>query len=191
MDDGLEGLFTNVEYVALLHSVHLFQLHDVRRKKTQDVASGYASHSITLLISSCRYVTRNFTFGQHSLQLQLLDTASSEHPDPQTSHPSLQATYILNSSCCSHFTADYDLTGQVLWPAAKLLARYLAENPEVFQHRTTACEIGSGLGLTGLLCAQYCNIVLTDHNPVVMNVLKANAALNQGQHSTRYSSLQP
>lgn len=82
--------------------------------------------------------------------------------------------------------ADYDLTGQVLWPAATLLAEHLACTPDCMTTRKAACELGSGLGLAGLLCGQFCNTVLSDHNAVVLNVLQENAQINTRQHQVRY-----
>ena len=82
--------------------------------------------------------------------------------------------------------ADHDLTGQILWPAASLLAKYLAANEAVLQGCNCACELGAGLGLVGLVAAQTCPVVLTDHNSVVLRVLAKNAALNQAKHNIRY-----
>lgn len=55
---------------------------------------------------------------------------------------------------CGTPAADYDLTGQIMWPAAQLLADYLAANPSVMTGCRCALELGSGLGLPGLLCAK-------------------------------------
>ena len=85
--------------------------------------------------------------------------------------------------------ADYDLTGQILWPAASMLAGYLAANPALLENCTCACELGAGLGLVGLLAAQACPVVLTDHNDVVLRVLGRNAELNQAHHSIRSASV--
>lgn len=42
-------------------------------------------------------------------------------------------------------TADFDLTGQLVWPGAILLNNYLSENPEMLQGRSII-ELGSGVG---------------------------------------------
>lgn len=84
--------------------------------------------------------------------------------------------------------ADHDLTGQILWPAATLLASYIAENPGILKACSCAVELGAGLGLVGLLAAQSCPVVLTDHNDVVLRVLQRNADLNQAQHNIRSSA---
>ncbi|DBA78289.1 TPA: hypothetical protein ACH3X2_008236 [Trebouxia sp. C0005] len=92
--------------------------------------------------------------------------------------------------CSASATTDYDLTGQILWPAASMLAGYLAANPAILQNCTCACELGAGLGLVGLLAAQACPVVLTDHNDVVLRVLGRNAELNQAHHSIRCLKLE-
>lgn len=81
--------------------------------------------------------------------------------------------------------ADYDLTGQIIWPAARLLAEYLSDNSERLAHVRDACELGSGLGLAGLICGQYVPTVLTDHNATVLEVLQKNVARNLGEHPVR------
>ena len=84
--------------------------------------------------------------------------------------------------------ADHDLTGQILWPAASLLATYVAAHPSILSGCSCALELGAGLGLVGLLAAQSCPIVLTDHNDVVLRVLSRNAKLNQAQHNIKYAT---
>ena len=84
--------------------------------------------------------------------------------------------------------ADYDLTGQILWPAALLLAEYLVDRTEVISNKRAACELGSGLGLVGLFCGQFCDTILTDHNEVVLRVLQENAENNKSLHQLRCAS---
>ena len=66
--------------------------------------------------------------------------------------------YATNAASCRPPTcrdaADFDLTGQVLWPAAKLLADFLAAHPQLLDGRRGACELGAGLGLAGLTAAR-------------------------------------
>ena len=88
--------------------------------------------------------------------------------------------------CILCAAADYDLTGQILWPAAMLLANFLASNKAIMTSSHAACELGSGIGLTGLLCGQYCDIVLADHNEIVLRVLQENAEANASEHKVRY-----
>jgi hypothetical protein len=42
-------------------------------------------------------------------------------------------------------TADFDLTGQLVWPGAMLLNDYLSKNAEILQG-CTIIELGSGVG---------------------------------------------
>lgn len=72
--------------------------------------------------------------------------------------------------------------GQILWPAATLLAGYLAANPRWATGCSCALELGAGLGLVGCVAARLCRALLTDHNADVLSVLRRNAALNSHQH---------
>ncbi|XP_028780774.1 protein N-lysine methyltransferase METTL21A-like [Neltuma alba] len=96
------------------------------------------------------YQLTNFTFGSQELQLFSLHAAST----------------------------DFDLTGQVVWPGAILLNDYLSKNTEILQG-CTAIELGSGVGVTGILCSRFCQkVVLTDHNEEVLKILKKNIELH-------------
>ncbi|KAF7833599.1 uncharacterized protein G2W53_015932 [Senna tora] len=71
--------------------------------------------------------------------------------------------------------ADFDLTGQLVWPGAMLLNDYFSKNSEILQGRS-AIELGSGVGITGVLCGRFCQkVVLTDHND---EILKKNIELH-------------
>ncbi|KAG6531798.1 hypothetical protein ZIOFF_005623 [Zingiber officinale] len=92
------------------------------------------------------YELTTFTFGRHSLRLLCLRSAST----------------------------DYDLTGQVVWPGAVLLNNYLTENAGML-HGCSIIELGSGVGITGILCSRFCHeIVLTDHN---VEIIRKNIEL--------------
>ena len=84
-------------------------------------------------------------------------------------------------------STDYDLTGQALWPASRILADFLAGTPEgvaAVRAAGAIVELGAGLGLAGLAAAAAAAggappspaIVLTDGEPALMDVLRANAA---------------
>ncbi|XP_042436855.1 protein N-lysine methyltransferase METTL21A-like isoform X1 [Zingiber officinale] len=95
------------------------------------------------------YELTTFTFGRHSLRLLCLRSAST----------------------------DYDLTGQVVWPGAVLLNNYLTENAGML-HGCSIIELGSGIGITGILCSRFCReIVLTDHNVEVLEIIRKNIEL--------------
>ncbi|XP_021900949.1 protein N-lysine methyltransferase METTL21A [Carica papaya] len=92
------------------------------------------------------YQLTTFTFGSQVLQLYCLQAAST----------------------------DFDLTGQLVWPGAMLLNDYISRNAEVLQG-CSVIELGSGVGVTGILCSRFCkDVVLTDHNEEVLKILKRN-----------------
>ncbi|GLU18919.1 hypothetical protein SLE2022_351950 [Rubroshorea leprosula] len=96
------------------------------------------------------YQLTTFTFGSHELQLFCLQSAST----------------------------DFDLTGQLVWPGAMLLNNYLSKNAEMLQG-CSVIELGSGVGITGILCSRFCReVVLTDHNDEVLKILKKNIELH-------------
>lgn len=96
------------------------------------------------------YQLTEFTFGSQNIQLFCLQSAST----------------------------DFDLTGQLVWPGAMLLNDYLSKHVEIFQG-CTAIELGSGVGITGILCRRFCNkVVLTDHNEEVLKIIKKNIELH-------------
>ena len=69
---------------------------------------------------------------------------------------------------------DHDLTGQTTWPGARLLARFLAAQPDAF-FRDCACELGAGTGLAGLYyAARGGDVTLSDSHKVVMALLQSN-----------------
>lgn len=79
--------------------------------------------------------------------------------------------------------ADYDLTGQLVWPGAVLLNNYLSENEEILRG-CSVIELGSGVGITGMLCHRFCHeAVLTDHNEEVLKILEKNIKLNISSQS--------
>ncbi|XP_009412195.1 uncharacterized protein LOC103993743 [Musa acuminata AAA Group] len=98
------------------------------------------------------YELTTFSFGSHSLDLLCLRSAST----------------------------DFDLTGQLVWPGAVLLNNYLSENAGILKG-CSVIELGSGVGVTGILCSRFCHeVVLTDHNEEVLEIMRKNIEL----HST-------
>ena len=85
--------------------------------------------------------------------------------------------------------ADYDQTGQKLWPASHLLAQYMhthAADLPLRSRGAAACELGAGLGLISILCAaHHCPVVATDHSSEVLQLLARNCALNATAHPVR------
>ncbi|XP_027343518.1 protein N-lysine methyltransferase METTL21A isoform X2 [Abrus precatorius] len=67
---------------------------------------------------------------------------------------------------------------QLVWPGAMLMNDYLSKNIEMLQG-CTVIELGSGVGVTGILCSRFCNkVVMTDHNEEVLKILKKNIELH-------------
>uniref|UniRef100_A0ACD5WNB8 Uncharacterized protein n=2 Tax=Avena sativa TaxID=4498 RepID=A0ACD5WNB8_AVESA len=84
---------------------------------------------------------------------------------------------VLHLLCSSSASTDYDLTGQLVWPGAVLMNTYLSEHPETVKGRSVI-ELGSGIGITGILCSRFCKeVVLTDHNDEVLEIIKKNIEL--------------
>ena len=78
-------------------------------------------------------------------------------------------------------STDYDLTGQILWPASDLLSRYIFDNSQHFLHKTIL-ELGAGGGLPGLVATQYADVVIaTDNEPIVLDLLKENYEKYKGE----------
>ncbi|MBA0639889.1 hypothetical protein Goklo_022887 [Gossypium klotzschianum] len=123
------------------------------------------------------YQLTSFTFGSHVLQLYCLHSASSKSFLFNHTHflvTQFIMTWVIKIlTICE--TADFDLTGQLVWPGAMLLNDYLSKNAEMLQG-CSMIELGSGVGITGMLCSRFCRqILLTDHNE---EILRRNIELN-------------
>ncbi|ERM99126.1 hypothetical protein AMTR_s00101p00152470 [Amborella trichopoda] len=108
---------------------------------------------------------------------------------------------IVELFCLQSASTDYDLTGQLVWPGAHLMNNYLSVNVHALQGQSII-ELGSGVGVTGMLCGKHCReILLTDHKEEVLkerlgqvaitpesnrllNVLKKNIELNSPSKTT-------
>ena len=74
----------------------------------------------------------------------------------------------------------------VMWPSAVVLSRWLMSHPATILGKRVI-ELGAGCGLTGLVAAKMQStsshpdrqtVLLTDFNPIVVDNLRRNAALN-------------
>jgi len=75
-------------------------------------------------------------------------------------------------------SADYDLTGQVIWPASYMLVHYLMHVRQSLANEDIL-EVGSGTGITGLVAASCSkSVVVTDYNDIVLELLGHNAREN-------------
>ncbi|KAM5584772.1 hypothetical protein ABKV19_004233 [Rosa sericea] len=93
---------------------------------------------------------------------------------------------VLQLLCLQSASTDFDLTGQLVWPGAMLLNDYLSKNAEILQG-CTVIELGSGVGITGILCSRFCSqVVLTDHNEEVLKILNKNIELHASADNPEY-----
>ncbi|KAL0926234.1 hypothetical protein M5K25_002447 [Dendrobium thyrsiflorum] len=96
---------------------------------------------------------------------------------------------VLQLFCLSSSSTDYDLTGQLVWPGAVLLNNYLSGNPKMLEG-LSIIELGSGVGITGILCSRFCSeVVLTDHNDEVLEILRKNIVLESSSGNLISSGL--
>lgn len=80
---------------------------------------------------------------------------------------------FLISKCCLclngiYVAADYDLTGQLIWPGAMLLNNYLSKNSHLIEGHSII-ELGSGVGKMRwllLVLLYWCLLVDDDDCPV-------------------------
>ncbi|XP_075687424.1 protein-lysine N-methyltransferase EEF2KMT isoform X2 [Rhinoderma darwinii] len=80
-------------------------------------------------------------------------------------------------------------TGLVTWEAAIFLAEWAIENNDIFTNRTIL-ELGSGIGLTGLVICKSCapkKYTFSDCHQKVLQLLKENIRLNSFIQSEKHS----
>ncbi|KAK6936928.1 Lysine methyltransferase, partial [Dillenia turbinata] len=89
-------------------------------------------------------------------------------------------SHVLELFCLQSACTDFDLTGQLVWPGATLLTDFLSKNEDMLKG-CSVIELGSGVGVTGILCSKFCHqVVLTDHNE---EILKRNIELHGSSNS--------
>lgn len=80
---------------------------------------------------------------------------------------------------CNSASTDYDLTGQIVWPASDALAMYIIDHQSMFQDKVVL-EVGAGAGLSGIVCSRFAKqVILTDGNDTVVELLALNAENRQ------------
>ncbi|KAF5201755.1 hypothetical protein FRX31_008667 [Thalictrum thalictroides] len=90
---------------------------------------------------------------------------------------------VLQLFCLQSASTDFDLTGQLVWPGAIIMNNYLSKNTDMLQG-CSIIELGSGVGITGILCRRFCRqILLTDHNDEVLKILNKNIELHATSES--------
>ncbi|XP_041992341.1 protein-lysine N-methyltransferase EFM3-like [Salvia splendens] len=97
---------------------------------------------------------------------------------------------ILELYCLQSASADFDLTGQMVWPGAELSNNYLSKNSDILRG-CSVIELGSGVGITGILCSRFCReVVMTNHNDEVLKVITRNIELDDSsKNSTCFTKL--
>ncbi|PON75702.1 Lysine methyltransferase [Parasponia andersonii] len=90
-------------------------------------------------------------------------------------------SHVIKLLCLQSASTDFDLTGQLVWPGAMLLNDYLAKNADLLRG-CSVLELGSGVGITGILCSRFCReVVLTDHNDEVLKARMDSMVLNEAK----------
>ncbi|XP_077218114.1 putative methyltransferase family protein [Tasmannia lanceolata] len=96
---------------------------------------------------------------------------------------------VLELFCLQSASTDYDLTGQLVWPGAMLMNNYLLKNADMLQG-CSVIELGSGVGITGILCGKFCrDVVLTDHSEEVLKILNRNIELHVSSGTPGHAGL--
>ena len=91
--------------------------------------------------------------------------------------------------CSTAASTDWDLTGQILWPVSILLSHFVVSRPgqDVVRGHNVV-ELGAGCGLVGMAASYYCNeVVLTDGNEIVMDLLCKNAESKDNVSATAFT----
>lgn len=71
-------------------------------------------------------------------------------------------------------STDYDLTGQIIWPASILLSLYLLSNKSNYK-TSTILELGAGCGLSSFSIQKYVPLIyITDGNNIVYELIEKN-----------------
>ncbi|KAJ3683880.1 hypothetical protein LUZ60_014107 [Juncus effusus] len=98
-------------------------------------------------------------------------------------------TNELHLFCLRSASTDFDLTGQLVWPGAVLMNNYLSNHAQILNDKDVI-ELGSGIGITGILCSRFCReVVLTDHNDEVLEIIQKNIELESSTRNTSDSGL--
>lgn len=74
-----------------------------------------------------------------------------------------------------------NMVGMQVWRSALLMSDFILENRDIFTKEQIVLELGSGVGLTGIVAAMYCKeIIFTDiNNKNILSMIEKNINLNQ------------
>ncbi|XP_078600411.1 protein N-lysine methyltransferase METTL21A-like [Branchiostoma floridae x Branchiostoma japonicum] len=115
------------------------------------------------------------------------DSNSEQHQSPEltkeTFHVAGKDLQIYKAPKFDSGVSGTFLTGQSLWPSAKVLALYLTLIAETVKSACGVLELGSGPGLVGLTAARLAadtdgTVILTDHEERVLQITRMNIAAN-------------
>eukprot|EP01088_Endostelium_zonatum_P000583 TRINITY_DN10827_c0_g1_i1.p1 TRINITY_DN10827_c0_g1~~TRINITY_DN10827_c0_g1_i1.p1 ORF type:complete len:262 (-),score=58.83 TRINITY_DN10827_c0_g1_i1:25-810(-) len=142
-----------------------------RENEDEEVESEDESEGMSQLFLNDHYTPHKFRF-------EVVKGGSSEEKE-------VKEEIVMELLLLSSASTDFDLTGQVLWPAARFLCSYLSTHGHSLVHPSTnILELGAGVGLCGLL-ADYFNpniTVLTEGNKEVMKILSQNVQIHLDAH---------
>lgn len=97
------------------------------------------------------YKPITYTYGDYTVTLEALDTAST----------------------------DYDLTGQIVWQAADIFAKFMltgTQGKDLFEG-LRVLEVGSGPGLGGFIISKWASrVILSDYQDIVLDLMESNIA---------------
>ena len=83
--------------------------------------------------------------------------------------------------------AGVDLTGLRIWPGAELLARFLGSFPRDALAGVTCLEVGSGVGLPGLIATSLCSyVIISDRVAEVLQLADCNIVDNKIANACSY-----
>ncbi|CAM9474305.1 unnamed protein product [Choristocarpus tenellus] len=153
----------------------------------QEIASEIATN---VLSSGCTFPMRPSLLGQQisanryplryefdSPEKEQRGRAEEEALHVVEDNPSKGAITVLIRTVKERQHSQFDV-GYQMWPAAIILSRWIHANPAIFTGQCVL-ELGSGLGLCGLVAAfSAWEVTLSDFNPVVLHTLQGNVALN-------------
>lgn len=80
--------------------------------------------------------------------------------------------------CSAAATTDFDLTGQIIWPASQVMAWFLISKGAEWISRARILEVGAGCGLVGFIAAHLGAqlVICSDGSHVVLDLLEQNKA---------------
>ncbi|XP_026810125.1 methyltransferase-like protein 22 [Rhopalosiphum maidis] len=74
-----------------------------------------------------------------------------------------------------------NMVGMQVWRSALLMGDFILENRDIFTNDQIILELGSGVGLSGIVAAMYCKeVIFTDiNNKDILSMIEKNINLNQ------------